>query len=247
MSQGDEPRDVAGAPMSEDDDGRIMLSALEHYAYCPRQCGLIHLEQTFDENIYTLRGQQSHERADLPITRSEDGMRVERGLPLWSRRLGLTGRADVVEWHGETPYPVEYKVGRRREWIYEAIQLCGQALCLEEMLGCAVPRGAIYYVSSRARREVTFDANLRAAVERVTREVRAMLAAGDLPPAVDDQRCPRCSLIDSCLPAVVVRPRRLQWYRARLFLPDEGELPESSPEAPTKVSLDMHGRGVRKR
>lgn len=208
----------SGDAFVRDEDAYVMLSALEHYAYCPRQCGLIHLEQTFDENIYTLKGRQSHERADLPVTRSEDGMRVERGLPLWSRRLGLTGRADVVEWHGAMPYPVEYKVGRRREWIYEAIQLCGQALCLEEMLGCEVPCGAIYYVSSRTRREVAFDALLRTTVERVAREVRAMLAQGVLPPAVDDQRCPRCSLLDSCLPAVVVRPRRLQWYRSRLFL-----------------------------
>src|SRR5689334_20612357 len=124
---------MADDPWQSDDEERVMLSALEHYAYCPRQCGLIHLEQVFDENLYTLKGHMAHERADTPTTRSEEGMRVERGLPLWSRRLGLTGRADVVEWHGDVPYPVEYKVGRRREWIYEALQVCAQGMCLEEM------------------------------------------------------------------------------------------------------------------
>ena len=115
-----------------------MLSALEHYAYCPRQCGLIDLEQVFDENLNTLKGHMAHERADTPTTRSEEGMRVERGLPLWSRRLELTGRADIVEWHGDVPYPVEYKVGRRREWTTRhsrfarrgcAWKRCWTALC----------------------------------------------------------------------------------------------------------------------
>jgi CRISPR-associated exonuclease Cas4 len=210
---------MADDPWQSDDEERVMLSALEHYAYCPRQCGLIHLEQIFDENLYTLKGHLAHERADMPTTRSEEGMRVERGLPLWSRRLGLTGRADIVEWHGDVPYPVEYKVGRRREWIYEALQVCAQGMCLEDMLGCAVPAGAVYYVGSRVRREVAFDETLRRAVERTAAEARAMLRAGTLPDAVNDQRCEKCSLLDSCLPSVVVRPRRLQWYRAQLFTP----------------------------
>lgn len=201
----------------EEDSERIMISALEHYSYCARQCALIHIEQTFDENIYTLRGILAHERVDEVITRHEDGMRVERALPLWSRRLGLSGRADVVEFHGDTPYPVEYKQGKRREWQYEAIQVCAQALCLEEMLGLPVPLGAIYYCSSRSRREVVFDEFLRAAVEEATEGVRAMLRNTHLPPAVNDQRCAKCSLIESCLPGVVIRPGRLQYYRSTLF------------------------------
>ncbi len=132
-----------------DDDDLVMISALEHYAYCPRQCALIHVEQTFDENIYTLRGRFAHERVDAAITREEDGVRVERALPLFSRRLRLTGRADVVEFRGATPLPVEYKLGKRRQWQYEAIQVCAQGMCLEEMLGISVPVGAIYYVSTR--------------------------------------------------------------------------------------------------
>src|SRR2546421_3117248 len=149
----------------DDEIEPVMISALEHYSYCPRQCALIHIEQVFDENIYTLKGHIAHERVDQAVTRNEEDMRIERALPLRSRRLGLVGRADVVEFHGNVPYPVEYKLGKRREWQYEAIQLGAQALCLEEMSGLAVPQGAIYYCSSRIRREIFFDAHLRETVE----------------------------------------------------------------------------------
>ena len=202
---------------SEDESELVMISALEHYSYCPRQCALIHIEQTFDENIYTLKGQMSHERVDQAITRNEDDKRVERGLPLWSRRLGLTGRADVVEFYEDVPYPVEYKLGKRREWAYEAIQLCAQAVCLEEMLGVDVPQGAIYYCSSRVRREVTFDTHLRETVEQVTEQVRMLLKTSLVPPAVNDQRCKNCSLIESCLPSIVAKTARWQSYHSLLF------------------------------
>jgi len=205
-----------------DDAEPVLISALEHYSYCPRQCALIHIEQTFDENIYTMRGHRAHERADAPTTRAERGVRVERALPIWSRRLGISGRADVVEFHGDVPYPVEYKVGTYREWAHEAAQVCAQALCLEEMLGRAVPAGAIFYVASRLRREVEFDAALRAEVEALIEQTRRLLAGGPLPPAPNDARCPKCSLVESCLPGVVVRPGRLRAYRARLFALEEG-------------------------
>lgn len=202
-----------------DEGEHVPISALEHYAYCPRQCALIHIEQTFDENLYTLRGHLAHERADLPMTRAEGDARVERGLPLWSRRLGLVGKADVVEFRGETPYPVEYKAGRRREWRYEAIQVCAQGMCLEEMLGTTVPVGAIYYVGSHARREVEFGLDLRDAVEQLTLEVRTMLRQGRLPVAPNDQRCTKCSLLDSCLPSVVAPSSRLKALARQLFTP----------------------------
>ncbi|HVB21701.1 MAG TPA: CRISPR-associated protein Cas4 [Ktedonobacteraceae bacterium] len=206
-----------------DDIEPVMISALEHYSYCPRQCALIHIEQTFDENIYTLRGNMAHERVDQAIARNEDDVRVERGLSLWSQRLGLIGKADVVEFHGTVPYPVEYKLGKQRKWQYEAIQVCAQALCLEEMTGCSVPRGAIYYCSSRVRREIIFDTHLRETVAQITDAVRTMLKDRIMPPAVNDQRCDKCSLIESCLPNVVVRPGRLQYYRSSLFKVDEEE------------------------
>jgi CRISPR-associated exonuclease Cas4 len=211
-------------PWSDDEAERIMISALEHYSYCPRQCGLIHLECTFDENIYTLRGRLAHERVDAVTSRSEAGVRVERAMPLWSARLGLVGRADVVEFRGATPYPVEYKLGKRRQWAYEAIQVCAQGMCLEEMLGEPVPSGAIYYVTSRVRREIVFDDTLRHLVEETTRAVRILLRSDVLTAAPNDQRCPKCSLLESCLPGVVATPGRLRHYRALLFRPvsDEG-------------------------
>lgn len=199
----------------------VMISALEHYSYCPRQCALIHLEQTFDENIYTLKGHMAHERVDQTIARNEDDVRVERGLPLWSLSLGLTGKADVVEFHQNVPYPVEYKLGKQRKWQYEAIQVCAQALCLEEMTGYTVPRGAIYYCSSRVRREIEFDTRLREQVVEITQAVRTMLTGMTLPPGVNDQRCEKCSLIESCMPAVIAKPGRWRSYSAALFTPDE--------------------------
>lgn len=209
--------------VADDEAELVMISALEHYSYCPRQCALIHIEQTFDENIYTMKGQIAHERVDETTTRNEEDIHIERALPLWSRRLGLVGRADVVEFHGNIPYPVEYKLGKRREWQYEAIQLCAQALCLEEILGCVIPQGAIYYCSSRVRREISFDACLRETVEEVTQAVRTMLKTSVIPPAVNDQRCEKCSLVESCLPNVVVKPKRLHYYRSMLFKVDEEE------------------------
>lgn len=205
---------------SNEDIEPVMISALEHYSYCPRQCALIHIEQTFDENIYTLKGHMAHERVDQAIMRNEDEIRVERGLPLWSRRLGLTGKADVVEFPDGVPYPVEYKLGKQRKWQYEAIQVCAQALCLEEMTGQAVPRGAIYYCGSRVRREIVFDAQLRETVAQVAEAVRIMLKRIALPPAMNDQRCEKCSLIESCLPTVVAKPGSWRAYRAVLFTPE---------------------------
>lgn len=203
--------------MSNVDIEPVMISALEHYSYCPRQCALIHIEQTFDENIYTLRGQMAHERVDQTIVRNEEDIRVERGLSLWSQRLGLVGKADAVEFHDTTPYPVEYKLGKQRKWQYEAIQVCAQALCLEEMTGNPVPKGAIYYCSSRVRREIIFDTQLREAVVQTTEAVRTMLKSMILPSAVNDQRCEKCSLIESCLPNIVAKPGRWQSYRIALF------------------------------
>src|SRR2546430_686008 len=127
------------------DSDLVLISALEHWSYCPRQCALIHVEQTFDENLYTLRGRNAHERVDQPEGELREGVRVERAVPLWSDRLGLVGKSDVVEFHGADPFPVEYKHGPRRKKEHDDLQLCAQALCLEEMTGRSVPRGAIYH------------------------------------------------------------------------------------------------------
>lgn len=195
----------------------VLISALEHWSYCPRQCGLIHLEQTFDENVYTLRGRNAHAQIDRPGNESRRGARVERAMPLWSRRIGLIGKADAVEFVDGVPYPVEYKVGARRPGGHEDLQLCAQALCLEEMLGVPIPRGAIYYHASRKRVEVEFKPELREQVEVTAAAIRRMLETGILPPAPNDERCPRCSLIESCLPRVVARKTAGSAYRRLLF------------------------------
>ncbi len=200
------------------DNTRIMISALEHYSYCPRQCALIHQEQTFDENLYTLRGRAVHTQVDEPEHTVEAGVRVERALPLWSSRLGLTGRADVVEFHGATPYPVEYKHGPRRQKEHDDLQLCAQALCLEEMTGQAVPEGAIFHHSSRRRRVVHFTPALREKVAHTVTAIRHMLVTSLLPPAVNDARCTHCSLQDACLPSVLTAKTRQQDVRDTLFL-----------------------------
>ena len=203
--------------MEDKADDPIMISALEHWSYCPRQCALIHVEQTFDENLYTLRGRAVHKKVDEPKVEEQAGMRVERALPLWSKSLGLVGKGDVVEFHGETPYPVEYKHGPHREQEHDDLQLCAQALCLEEMTGQSVPRGAIYHHSSRKRREVEFTPGLRARVVEVTEAIRAMLKATRLPPPVNDHRCTHCSLQESCMPSVIDEGRRASAVVRDLF------------------------------
>jgi CRISPR-associated exonuclease Cas4 len=201
----------------EEVDDPIMISALEHYSYCPRQCALIHVEQMFDENLYTLRGQAVHERVDEVVSEFQDGIRIERAVPLWSKRLGLVGKADVIEFHGETPYPVEYKHGPRRQREHDDLQLCAQAICLEEMTGKEVPRGAIYHHSSRRRREVVFEPALRAKVEETVIAIRRMLADKVIPPPVNDARCRHCSLLESCMPSVIGERQRADVVRNSLF------------------------------
>ena len=198
---------VTTPPSAADD--LIPLSALQHWAYCPRQCGLIHLEQAFDDNLHTLRGQAVHRQVDDPGMEFRHGLRVERALPVWSDALGLIGKADVVEFEPDgTPYPVEYKHGSRHKAADIAacddLQLAAQALCLQEMTGRVVSEGALYYASSRRRRVVTLDAALLGRVRSTRDDVVKMLASGQLPPPTNDaRRCKGCSLRDRCQPQAV--------------------------------------------
>lgn len=202
-------------------DEAVLISALEHFSYCPRQCALIHVERVFDENVFTLRGRHAHERADQALTTVENGVRMERALPLWSDALGLQGRGDVVEFHPDgRVVPVEYKHGVRRERRHDDLQICAQALCLQEMLGVTVSVGAVYSLQTHRRREVCIDEALREETREAVAQVRAMLQdAGPLPPALNDGRCPRCSLLDACVPATVVAARQTR-LAAQLFTPD---------------------------
>ena len=207
---------IANQPNWQDSE-LVMISALEHWCYCPRQCALIHVEQTFDENLYTLRGRMEHERVHEAAGESQGDVRIERGLALWSRRLGLVGKSDVVEFHGSAPFPVEYKHGRKRQRNAAEIQLCAQAMCLEEMTGQPVPKGAIFHQGSRRRTEITRDENLRRRVEEAVAAVRALLSSETLPEPVNDARCDLCSLKESCLPELVAAHARLRKAQQGLF------------------------------
>ncbi|GAB6057497.1 CRISPR-associated protein Cas4 [Desulfonatronum parangueonense] len=199
----------------------VLISALEHYAYCPRQCALIHLEQVWDENIYTMRGHAVHERVDEDSSHLLEGVRLERALPLWSVRLGLVGQADLVEFHGPTPYPVEYKSGRQRQGRPETIQLCAQAICLEEMTGEPVHAGALFWHGSRKRVQIELTESMRRDVETITAAVRTMLAGDTLPKPVNDKRCRDCSLRGSCMPEIVADKTRGRKMHKDLFTEKE--------------------------
>ncbi len=188
----------------------IAISALQHWSYCPRQAALIHLDGVWSDNPFTMRGHTMHERADQPGSDLRGDIRVERALPLFCRRLNLSGRADAVEFHpGGRLVPVEYKSGRRKARAADDLQLCAQALCLEEMFGLPVPEGAIFHAPDRRRRPVAFTDTLRATVERTVAEIASMLASRTLPPPVHDARCKDCSLLRLCLPELPARPFNL--------------------------------------
>ena len=196
----------------------IMLSALQHYLYCPRQCALIHLEQVWAENRFTAEGRVLHERADSKEKTTEGRVHTVRTLPIASARLGLSGQADVVEFHDDgTVYPVEYKRGRPKTNRCDEVQLCAQALCLEEMLKVAIAEGALFYGEKRRRKAVAFDRPLRDLTETTISQVHALLEAGSTPPAVYDKRCEQCSLRAACLPQSCTAGRSVRKYLAGML------------------------------
>jgi len=199
------------------DEELVPISALQHWIYCPRQCALIHVEQVFEENVFTLRGQAVHKQVDIPETEMQGSLRIERALPLCSEKLGLVGRADVVEFREDTPYPIDYKLGPRRAKVADDVQLCAQAICLEEMLGASVMRGAIFHHKSRRRREVVFSPSLRNLVGQTTQEVRNLIKTFKVPSPVADARCRHCSLHEACMPNILSSRELLSGFEKRLF------------------------------
>lgn len=198
----------------------IPISALQHWMYCPRQCALIHVEQVFADNVHTARGNAVHALVDEPGYEIKKGVKVERSLPLWSDRIGLIGKADVVEFHPDgSVFPVEFKHGPKRKHTHDDIQLAAQAICLEEMLGKPVPNGAIYHASSKRRRDVAIDAGLRSLVEHTADDVRSIIQRGTLPPPVNDARCDQCSLKDICQPEALNDRRTQRMLRDELYEP----------------------------
>lgn len=214
---------MSASVLSEADDF-LPLSALQHLLFCERQAALIHIERVWREDGATAEGRVFHERADLPGGEVRCGVRTQRAVPLRSVRLRLHGRADVVEYHRDEanssapwrPFPVEYKRGRTKELLADRVQLCAQALCLEEMHGLSVARGALYYGASHRRLEVPLDEELRRATEVAARRLHELFGARLVPRAELGPKCRRCSLEPICLPAVTSGRGGEARYLARL-------------------------------
>lgn len=191
-------------------DDLIPLSALQHYLYCPRQCALIHVEQLWAESRHTAEGRVLHERADKPRGERRHGVRTTTAMPLAHAGLGITGIADVVEFHdgseGEQAFPVEYKRGRPKTHRADEVQLCAQALCLEAMLNKPITEGALFYGETRHRTSVVFDDGLRQLTRDTINATRTLLTSGIAPSAQYSAKlCNACSLIDLCQPKLLDR------------------------------------------
>ena len=223
---------MAAAPALADpdvEDALIPLSALQHYLFCPRQCALIHVEQLWAEDVATAEGRLLHERVDAGGGERRPRVRIARSLALRSLALGVACKADVVEFDGRTgrPTPVEYKRGRPKSHRADEVQLCAQAICLEEMFGGEVGEGALFYGQTRRRQTVVFDAELRALTARTASLARADIAAGRTPPPRRIPGCRRCSLATLCQPDRLEKPPKIaRWLAAQLA---DGPACDSAP------------------
>lgn len=206
----------------------LPLSLLNDHLYCPRRAALKVVEGWRSANEHTNRGDIVHEHADLSGYEVAKGVTLLRALPVWSERLGLNGKCDIVEQRSDGSwFPVEFKLGKRRQWENDDVQLCAQALCLEEMLGVAIPRGAVFHADSKRRREVDFTLDLRARTERAVEEVHVLLsnletneplrAQRRLPPAIFKPACEECSLFEICLPKATAADNRADRLSRELF------------------------------
>lgn len=207
-------------PAASDDD-LIALSALQHHLYCPRQCALIHVEQLWSENRFTAEGRVLHEATSEMGTEKRRGVRVVAAMPLVSRRLGVAGVADLVELHKGTdgrwrPFPVEYKRGKPKAHRADEVQLCAQAMALEEMFGTTLEDGALFYGETRRRVPVNFDAALRQLTLNVAAAARLLIAGGRTPaPSYEKRKCSNCSLVELCQPRRIERPEPASAWLAR--------------------------------
>jgi CRISPR-associated exonuclease Cas4 len=234
--------------MSYAEDDLLPLSALQHLLFCERQCALIHVEGLWAENALTQEGRHLHRKVDEGPDELRRGVRTTRSLPLRSLRLGLIGRADAVEFHaaeGEAgarafgdrggrwvPLPVEYKRGKAKRDHSDEVQLCAQALCLEEMLEVPVPAGALFYGTTRRRTEVPFGPELRARTEDAVRRLHELVDVGITPTARREPKCDGCSLLNLCLPSSGERPRSAVRYVAQALAAREA-LPIAPPHGGT--------------
>lgn len=190
--------------MAYSEDDLIQLSALQHYAFCKRQCALIHIEMLWEENLLTVEGKLLHEKVDSAKPESRGNIKIQYGLPIRSLKLGIIGKADVVEFHKKgnvwVPFPVEYKRGKPKSDDWDRIQLCAQAICLEEMLSINVPQGALFYGKIKRREDVIFDSILREKTALTAMEARVLIERGITPQAEYSSKCDQCSILNFCLP-----------------------------------------------
>jgi CRISPR-associated exonuclease Cas4 len=210
------------------EDDFLQLSALQHIVFCKRQCALIHIENVWADNALTIQGEHMHEKVHEAGDRTESrgDVRIARGLPLRSLRLGLSGIADVVEFHRMAeggihlddvrglwqPFPVEYKRGKPKRDRCDEVQVCAQAMCLEEMLSVNIPEGALFYGVTHHRFDVSFDAVLRGETEHAAMRLHTLIRSGITPPAVREPRCDRCSLMEICMPELAAKSHSVKAY-----------------------------------
>jgi len=199
------------------EDQLLPISALQHLLFCPRQCVLIHIERLWEENLLTAEGRIAHENVDEGGAETRAGRKTVYGLPLRSLRLGLIGKADVVEFSQDAngkrvAFPVEHKRGRPKQKDCDRVQLCAQAMCLEEMAGCTVSDGALFYGKTRRREDVIFDDRLRRLTEDAADRLHALIDAGVTPQAEYSKKCKSCSLIELCMPKVSSAKRSVERY-----------------------------------
>lgn len=201
------------------EESLIPLSALQHHLFCPRQCALIHVEGLWAEDIATAEGRLLHEAVDAGHPETRPGVRIARSLSIRSLALGVSGRADVVEFRGRppVPFPVEYKRGKPKTHRADEVQLCAQAICLEEMFETEVSEGALFYGVKRRRTPVVFDPDLRDLTARTAAAARANIIACHTPPPVWKPVCSRCSLMNLCQPKRLEKPPKIRrWLAGQL-------------------------------
>ncbi|MBP2844952.1 CRISPR-associated protein Cas4 [Dickeya oryzae] len=212
-----------------DEPRLVPISALQHYAFCPRQCALIHTEQVWADNWLTAQGTMLHQRVDHGLPETRRGIRYERGVIVQAPQLGLSGKLDLLEQVLSTGAltPVEYKRGKPKIHQADKVQLCAQALALEEMSGQLIPVGALWYWETRRRLEVTLDEALRTHTRHLIKAVSHLLQQGNTPHATPGKHCLACSLNELCQPSVQHTDRSSDYIR-RLYLTEERD--EETPE-----------------
>lgn len=204
------------------EDDLLMLSALQHLLFCPRQCALIHVEQLWVENRLTAEGRILHDRVHSAALESRRKTRTEFDMPIRSLKLGLIGRADVVDFQlGDDglwqPYPVEYKRGRPKKNDSDRVQLCAQGICLEEMLSMPVPAGALYYGKKKRRLEIEFDQGLRTTTMDTAHRLHELIDSRKTPPPLYSSRCDTCSFFEYCQPKTMGKSNKVANYMKHIF------------------------------